>query len=738
MRYFLTNDYFVDGSAFESQGYNAGHVSNLEDIAQVMVKIKRLRPDEYDPQAFPLLTDDPKYRQLFDFCLDFNLIGCTHAQTGDCGDVCQTDPYSRFLTTDVQPQVFLGPYKLLKDPRYAPVLWDPAAHKPLPGVTEPAVRETIEQVVAERGPEIEQPSTVCDGYGHAILRTGQGDNRRALWVRYGWARGHAHYDMLTIGLEARRRKLLPEIGYPHSWTFRNEWENNWATHYCGRVLPTPPGQWRRGHCRLFADGPWARVAVAYAPVHLGVAAPKLYELHPEHLMERTVALIDLDDHNSYVVDVMGLGGGTDNYWSFHGPRYDTEAAAEGLPLEKQETGTVAGAGIAYNAGAQFIADHPDLRAFPYMYDVRRGQAARPWALDWALQKYPDLHVRLTSLPGGAAADVALAKGKPPGGGPPYELQFAVQHTSGLQPHYSQFVSVIEDYAGARLVKQIERLSVECDKPGLLPPVALRVQTADRTDTVIVNREAQPCRVGDLQTDGSLGVWSEQEGTLAGAYLVGGTTLACGACGIKADAGVWRGHIVRADYRQRKVLVEPPAPHPAGLVGLHVRFTNEHSDCSHLVVAATNVGPATELQLALDPRIGEGPVERTIASAVVSGVQLHLAGMRYYHGKTLANEAGSVAYRLAGVQGQQLIYLDQGKHGAVAATKLAEEFGDSDGDGIKRYLIYDYGVGDEALVSYAVSIRRLATRWQVVSPVALTLRLPTKTVPVAAGTQTVAP
>jgi hypothetical protein len=727
MRYFLTNDYFIDGAAFESQGYNAGHVSNLEEIAQVMVKIKRLRPAEYDPKTFPLLTDDPKYRQIFDFCLDFNLIGRTHAQTGDSGDVTQTAPWARFQTTDVQPQWFAGPYAVTRDPRFAQALWDPKAGAPVPQVTDPQLRDAIAQVVKERGADIEQASNICDGYGHAILRSGHGDDRRALWVRYGWSRGHAHYDMLTIGLESRQRKLLPEIGYPHSWTFRNEWENNWATHYCGRVLPVPEGARRRGHCKLFADGPWARVATVHAPLHSGAAVPQLYQVHPEHLMERTIALIDLDDQNSYAVDVLRLGGGTDNYWSFHGPRYEAEAVAEGLQTEKQPGGTLAGADIAYNAGAKFIEANPHLRAWPYLYDVQRGRADQPWALDWPLQKYPDIRVRLTSLPAaaetGGAPEVALAKGKPPGGGAFYELQFAVQHDSGPAPHTSQFVSLIEDYAGERLVQKTERLPVQCDRPGKLPPVALRVTAGKRVDTIVVSREPQACTVGDLRTDGSFAVWSETGGELSGAYLVGGTMLQRGQTGLTTAAGAWQGKIVKADYRERKVLIEPAAPHPEGLVGRYVRFTNEGSDCSHLIRAARNVGQATELQLELDPRLGEGSVDRAIAGALDSGVNLHLAGMRYYHGKTLVNENGTVAYRLAGVNGQKVVYVDQAVHGVVPAEKLAEQFGDTDGDGIKRFLIYDYGVGDAAGVTYAISLRRSGATWAVSTPVGLSLALP---------------
>lgn len=731
MRYFLTNDYFIDGSAFESQGYNAGHVYNLEEFAQVMEKVRKLNPDRYTAGKFPALTADPKYKQLFDFCLNFNLIGRTHAQTGDCGDVAGTDPLPQFETTDVAPNWFVGPYALTKEPRFALALYDPQTKAPIPAVTDPELRASVEKAVAERGADIEQVSNVCDGYGHAILRSGRGEDRRALWIRYGVARGHYHDDMLTIGWEAKQRKLLPELGYPHSWNWRVPWEGNWATHYAARVLGGPPSQYpedpwrrtRRGHCKLFADGPWARAATAYSLGHQDVPPPEVYRLLPDQLMERTVALIDLNEQDSYVVDVFHLGGGSDNYWSFHGPRSEGEASLEGLKCEKQNGGTLAGADVAYGKGEEWTKNNPELSAFPFLYDVSRGKATKAWSLDWPLQKHPDIHLRMTALPA-SETEVALAKGKPPGGGQPYELQWVLLHTSGNKPHYSQFVAVHEVYEGQRLVDGAQRLQVTTDNPGDLPPVALQVSATERIDTIISSREPKRCQAAGLTSDGVFAVWSEKAGQLDRAYLVGGRTLKKGQAGLEAAAGEWRGAITRVDYKNRTVTVQPAAPYPAALVGRYVRFANEFSDCTHLIVRARNAGDTTELALELDPRIGEGPVDRADMNYIVSGIPMHLSELRYCHGKTLTNEDGSAAYRLAGVTGQSVIYVDTTKHANVPKEKLEQQFTDRDGDGIKRFVIYDYGVGDTTCVTYSISLQKTgAQRWLLETPVQVSLQLP---------------
>ncbi|MBI3948019.1 MAG: hypothetical protein HY321_19035 [Armatimonadetes bacterium] len=737
MRHFLTNDTFIDGSPSEAPDYNAKHARNFEALVEAMARVRELQPDRYPPEKYPPLTADPKCKRVYDFWIDYNTIGRTHAQVGDSGTIDAFDPPKPRQTAALAPSDFIGPYARTRDPRFARVLYDPRTQAPIPEVTDPELREAIRQEVAAHGWSIEQPSTLLDGCGHAILRAGEGDDRRALWVRYGRARVHGHHDMLTIGYEAKRRSLLPELGYPRSFdaNTRLPWDANWATHYCARILgeggPEPEGNMRwwqgggegRGHCKLFADGPWARVATAYTPLHEDVPPPEVARLRPERIMERTVSLIDLDEKDSYVVDVYRLQGGTEHYLSFHGPQYEREATIEGLELTKQTGGTLAGPDIARGQLAEWGKANPLLIAFPWMFDVSRSTARDPWSLDWPVRRHPDVRLRATLVPC-AAVETALAKGTSPGGGEPYELQYVVQRTKGERPLRSQFVSVLEAYEGARRLSGVSRLKVETEDPSALPPVALRVRAGARADTVVTAFEAQPCTAGGVSTDGSFAVWSEDAGTLRRAYLVGGRRLKKGDAGMDAASAEWRGRIVAVDYGRRQVSIRPAAPYPAALVGRTLRITNEFSDCSHRIEAAANQGDVSVLTLQLDPRIGEGPVVGVEAGAVTSGATMGLSGLRYFHGKTLANqEEGSAAYRVSGVVGKRVIHLDATRHGSVPAGQLDRDFADRDGDGIRRFFIYDYGVGDTTSVPTLLSLR--STRpglWELETPVDVTLSL----------------
>jgi len=459
MRFFLTNQYFKDGSAYESQGYNRGHVVNLQAIVDVMERLRAAQPEVFGPKKFPALAEDPKYRLLYDFPINFSLIGRTHAQTGDCGDVARTAPLGVHQCSDLSPAHYSAAYRLTRDPRYAQILHGPTGQLP-DNVADPELRAAVKAAAAEHGWQVKQESNVTDGFGHAILRSGQGDARRAFWVRYGRSRSHAHNDMLTIGLEALKRKLLPEVGYPHSWQYRGVWEGNWAAHYCVRVRGEDKGTQRKGSLALFAVGDGVQVAAAHASPYLPDKAPRPYRVLADRVYERTLVLVDLSPEDFYAVDVFRVSSGNEHWWSFHGPR--GQATWDGVKVKPQKAGTALGPDVPY--GKPRKSDN-GLEALAYMDQVQRGRTNGPWSLDCALEDYPDVHVRTTLL-GPDGADLILAKGRPPGGGSPYELQWALLSRpggTGFQPVKNElrtrFVQVLEAYEGKRVVDRVERVPV---------------------------------------------------------------------------------------------------------------------------------------------------------------------------------------------------------------------------------------------------------------------------------------
>ncbi len=716
MRYFLTNEFFVDGSAFESPGYNAGHYRCTQGIADLLDRIMVLRPQQYEDAGFPRLSDDPKFKYMYDHNINYTLIGRTYANIGDDGDLAYTDPLPLKAGASLHSWVWIPALKTFPDEaNYAKAVWDSEKNAPIRQLTDPALRARVTQIVKREGADLDLPSQVLDGYSHVILRSGKGENKRALWMRYGQAFGHVHYDTLTIGYEALRRTLLPELGYYRGEDFRSNWDMNWCIHYMTKIMGEPERPEVRGPAALieFVDGGWAQTATAAIRRYKNTDPPQIYRMiNDGGLQQRTVALVDLSPEHSYAVSIFRLRGGTDHYWSFHGPRGTAESS--GLELIPQERGTLAGPDVAYGDREEWMLKHgkdgkPDwihLSCFPYLYDVHRGKARGIWNLEWDLENYPDIHVRMHAVQP-VGADVALCKGKPAGGGKPYELQWAVQQTSGREPLATQFATVIEVYEGEPLISEIRRLDVMTEDAGDQPPVAFEVICGDRTDTIIHCQDAAiPVTTSSGVTmQGCFGIWSEEQGEVQRVLLTSGTRIARGDRQYSLPAAAWSGEITAVNFAEFKVVVSAKHEQPELLVGRYARITNDRgNEATHLIVAARPVSEGVELALDLDPRIGEGPVSEIHEDGITSGVKLAFGAYLYYKGKTLCNEANSVMYKLNGVRSSR-VYINTELHGDASRGKLSAEFVDTDGDDITRFTIYNYGPGDTVRVPNSLSTHK---------------------------------
>jgi hypothetical protein len=224
------------------------------------------------------------------------------------------------------------------------------------------------------------------------------------------------------------------------------------------------------------------------------------------------------------------------------------------------------------------------------------------------------------------------------------------------------------------------------------------------DTLLIQPAAGPVMQAEgLTCDGLFGFWRERAGKMAVAVLVRGTRLAKGSVSVTLPAAEYRGEVVSCDWANSALTVAPAPPDLASLPGRHVRLTNEAgSSASYQIKGAKAVPGGCRLAFALDPRLGEGLVQECSDGRVTSAIVLKKAQHGYYDGKALVSEDGSAVYRLKAVTKGRTCVIDETKYGKVPAGKLREQFVDKDGDGLVRFVIYDYGVGDAATIeSFAV-------------------------------------
>jgi hypothetical protein len=366
-----------------------------------------------------------------------------------------------------------------------------------------------------------------------------------------------------------------------------------------------------------------------------------------------------------------------------------------VALQRYE-GTALGEGLALGDYSSIAKTDRDLACLAFMREPSRATPAGVWALDYALRDQAGLYLRMTCVePDGG--DLVVAKAKAPGGKCNYDMTWAILRQKGTAPLARQYLTVLEPYSGQPVLTRIERVPVAggaADAP--FPPLALRVTAGDTVDTILLQDQAGAEIVADgIAFNGEFGLYRESQGRLAAACLVRGTKLTKAEMGVTLETAEYRGTIVACDWRQAIITVEPP-PCPGAVSGRHLRITNDHgSSSSYQIVSTEPAGNQCRIQLALDPRIGEGFVQTCRDGVLVSATHLRLHIYNYYAGKTLANETGTQWFKLKNVEkGSDCIILPpQPGTAAPTATQLDAAFADGDADGLRRFVIYDYGPGD---------------------------------------------
>lgn len=354
------------------------------------------------------------------------------------------------------------------------------------------IQQEIEAVVRKHGP-LSLASANLNGYGLVMFRTGNGEHGRAAWLYYGRNSGHGHLDRLNFGMYYRGMNVLPDLGYPEyadgKWPKRAGWTTNTISHNTVVVDSSAQSTDWIGRCRYYAASEGLGV--------VEVDSPGVYSQATEY--RRTLAMIDVDEHDSYLVDIFRVSGGHDHVLSFHAGA--GEVTCGGLELQRQQTGTYAGPEVPF--GTHYDGP-PDGRyrgsGFAYLFDVARAPGAPPgWWVDWELADdrrtrvgETPVHLRYRVL--SDCDEAALAAGEPPRNKPgnPRRLTYVLQRRAA--PNLaSRFVSIVEPYSdGQPLLTQAEELDL-----GLEPhdPAAAAVRTSTsggRVDLIFSADDPERC------------------------------------------------------------------------------------------------------------------------------------------------------------------------------------------------------------------------------------------------------
>ncbi|MEN6403362.1 MAG: heparinase II/III family protein [Armatimonadia bacterium] len=359
----------------------------------------------------------------------------------------------------------------------------------------------------------ESTPQLLGGLGHGILARGQGDNQFQAHLTWSPGYGHIHYDGLSLLLFAKGKELLSDIGYTHTkwreWTLLSPAHNvvvvdnanqtaNKDTYGCLRAFST--------------GGPVQIVSVDNPQVYPGVTST----------YRRTVALVPVDEANSYLVDVFRVQGGKQHDYFLHGSSDEAQTLEapgqqfsawptllpEGVQFapagsEQQFGNTKPGQGYGYLSNLQEAKPAPGLVELQYRTD----KSAAGLSVFTLAQAGDELFTGTNPAIRQAGTDDRKLD--------QYQRQFAMLRRQGGD---SLFVSIIVPHGEQVPVQSVKLVEMSG------AAAALEVTAGARHDLILIEpRSARGTWLGKpVEADAELVVLSIQDGNATAATTMGGS------------------------------------------------------------------------------------------------------------------------------------------------------------------------------------------------------------------------
>jgi hypothetical protein len=434
-----------------------------------------MRFDRADPGILDdLFRKFPDLRKTYRFHIDTWCLQNFYPRIGDTGFFGSRDPVYKGIyfakpAAGTEPSMFQflwRVYEITGDPAFVQALYSANGYSTegLPHdlfATDPAGFESqVQEVISRVGTEIPLGDVNLEQWGLSILRSGKGDARRAVWLDHDSGGRHAHHDGLNLGLFAKGLDLLPDFGYPPvgygGWTApKAVWYTKTTSHNTV-TIDGKDQQDGKGRTTLWGSGQHFHI--------VQVAAP---ELNSGSDYERTIVMVDLDDQDSYIMDLFRVSGGADHarfLSSFYG-----SVESSGLHLQPTPD---------YGHATEMRNFQTDLNP------------PSAWTAAWTLEdryKYRPasslpVHLKVTDLTEGAAASLAdcWIAGGVYGGQEDWVPRLMVRRQTATPPLASCFVAVLEPYEGKSKIASIRRVPLpsEDSAPPSRQPVALEIKLED--------------------------------------------------------------------------------------------------------------------------------------------------------------------------------------------------------------------------------------------------------------------
>lgn len=591
--YIFANGLTRDGGGHESPGYNTIKLDFIR-VAERMDEIQARRPDLFPLDRYPDIFAEPKARELFNHYIDLLILDRFLPPIGDTGGLTKPER----MRESWRRYSYLGTENLFAfrkygDPRFARAAMGYAADMPLGELWQPYPEEALLAALADLASRIERKSRLLDGYGVAILECGEWPDNRAVALNYSSTIGHRQNDQLAIWLYARGLELLPDLGYPRTWEYRQTWDAANLSHNTVTVNErdfTSPRFFGNG-CRLFASQDGVHVATAYhSPYVEGTRLGREAEL-PCDLYERTVVLVEVDPRRFYVVDLFAVNGGEQHDQSWHGMYVPVEPPD--LPWQVQPAGTLAGPEVPeFGTYTDRWGQHHPAGAFPsFLTEIRRAPLDSPATWTWRSGLPEGDALALHVVPVQGPVEVIMGKGRSPVW-VEEKLDYLLVRRQVQNGAHTHFLTVLDAYQQQPTITGVRLLKAD--------PIVLEVTRPDGVDEVTLCSPPGPSRTTAHRALGIRVVMRQEEKVIRDVQV--------GSLGDGAGPGYAHGKIVDVDYGQQQIVITGDGLSVDDFAsGRAVRIFNDMRSAMYRIAEVASEGDSLRLTLDKTALLARFPV-----------------------------------------------------------------------------------------------------------------------------------
>lgn len=485
------NDVDRDGFGDEvAAGYNSIWVTYGLEASEII--------SHYDPESKLSLFNNPKFLKMFDSIIRETLAA---GNTAGAGYTPQIGDYSYTAMKgvyDLKNSTLHG-YNELKEinPAFARKLAKNYYYMAKGNLNNAQIdiftdndglKAEIQDIINTYG-ELEFTSDNLTGFGLGILRDTA--NNADTWMYYGRAgMGHAHFDMLQLGIDAYGFNFTPDLGYPAEMNYdpnRTQWVSNTLSHNTVVVDGNRQNSIYGGTPLHFDDSGKVKL--------MDVRADGVYDNVTEY--RRTAVSVAASDEVSYTVDFFRVTGGDEHIYSFHTQSHN--GYTTDLALVAQGGGTYAGADVSYgadpgidgNTSNNYETLYP--RGYTWLDNVNKATpSSGEFAINFEQTDFRntvssglDLNLKFYALNDWAPSSVGLATGYPPprsSNDVVTGLDYMLIHRKGSDLD-TLFTSVIEPYDGEEYIENVSVASVSPADDSNVKAIKVELKNG-RTDYIV--------------------------------------------------------------------------------------------------------------------------------------------------------------------------------------------------------------------------------------------------------------